>query len=85
MISHCHCGPHFHIWNLSCSSQSDAFICEKIPPSYLGMLEQIFGDLMSFLTKPARIREKTLDLALDLATSSAAVEFRLCAIRKLTT
>ena len=37
------------------------------------MLEQVFGGWMSLLTKPAWIREKTL----DLATFSAAVEFRL--------
>ena len=36
------------------------------------MLEQVFFQ-MSFLTKPALIREETL----DLATSSAAVEFCL--------
>ena len=39
----------------------------------MGMLEQVFGDWKSFLTKPVRIREKTL----DLATSSAVVENRL--------
>ena len=39
----------------------------------MGMLEQVFGGRMSFLTKPAQIKEVTL----DLATSSAAVEFHL--------
>ena len=36
------------------------------------MLEQVFGRWMSFLTKPAQIKKETV----DLATSSAAVEFR---------
>ena len=40
----------------------------------MGMSEQVFDGWMSFLTKPARIREETL----DLASSSAAIEIRLC-------
>ena len=43
----------------------------------LAILEWVFGGRMSFLTKPARIREETL----DLATSSAAVEFCLHAVK----
>ena len=39
----------------------------------MGMLEQVFGGRMSFLTKPARIRVEML----DLATSSAEVQFHL--------
>ena len=35
--------------------------------------EQVFGGRMSFLTKPARIREQTL----DLATASLADKFSL--------
>ena len=39
----------------------------------IGMLEQVFGNQLSFLTKPAWIQEETL----DLTTSSAAVELHL--------
>ena len=50
-----------------------ATIQHKSFQSYMDLHACFFWGRVSFLTKPARIREETL----DMATSSAAVELRL--------